>query len=196
MNPVRLRLKRATAAFLEFIAGTRHSLELENWIYIPSDRVEEIFASLLKRKVQLQVITNADMDGPEIFSAAEEYLMKRAARKLGQDDNVIYVSKNGALRDAFALTPAKALFRLHAKVALRDRRDLIVGSYNIDPRSYDTNIESMVMVKDCPELAAHALEGMNEIRRAYLSDVRNHRVRATSPSLLSKIVAFLSYNFL
>lgn len=198
LTGARLVRKQATKAFLDFIDGTTSMLELENWSYMPFRRIGESLAVLRARNVPVSVVTNEEMDGPGILKYAEEHAnsvyIKRDATG---SQSILQLSKNGSFTNAYSLTPRRATFRLHGKVAVRDQRDVMVGSFNLDPRSYSTNIESIVRVYGCPALAGDVRSEINILRKTYLRDVESGRVpRPKEPGALAKIVAFLSLSFL
>ena len=65
----------------------------------------------------------------------------------------------GAIRKRIAFFGAKAA--LHAKVVVFDRKDVFVGSFNLDPRSADINTEAGLYMES-PELAAQVVAWMDE----------------------------------
>ena len=199
MTPMRQRYKRATKAFLDFVNGTRKGAELENWSYIPVNYMQKAFDDLRAKRVPLHVITNSDMDGPGIIKHAEEYANNTfVGRHNRGSQTIIQLSYHGALSDAHALTPRESPgFRLHGKVGVRDGRDVMVGSFNIDPRSYATNIETTVEVKNCPALAGDLQQEFNRLRRIYVDDVKSGRVPPQEePSFFAKVIAIIGINFL
>jgi putative cardiolipin synthase len=197
MSEMRMRRKRVTKAMLTMIRGTRSSLDMENWVYMPEYTMHREIKNLRNRKVDINVITNEDMDGPGLIKHAEEYLNGRFARKdsVGTQ-SVIQISRFGSLNHNYALSPKGATYRLHGKVYVRDNSDTIVSSYNIDPRSYHTNIESAVVVEDCPAFAADAKSGMKDLVNVYVKDIKSGKLPAPrSKDLFARIFGFLGHNF-
>lgn len=178
MNAKRLKIKRATDRVLSFLNGARRELQLENWSYMPLWRLDDTFKSLRARRVPVDVITNLDMDGePEILRQAEEYANHKFSRRDSRgSQSVRQVSSRQDLHDAFALTPASARFMVHSKVITRDASDVAVGSFNIDPRSYNINLESVVVVDDCPRLAEDAFASWTSLQVLYDDDARRGRL--------------------
>lgn len=197
MSEMRMRRKRVTKAMLAMLRGTRTSLDMENWVYMPEYSMHREIKNLRKRNVDINVITNEDMDGPGLIKHAEEYLNGRFAKKdsVGTQ-SVIQISRFGSLTNNYALSPKGATYRLHGKVYVRDNSDSIVSSYNIDPRSYHTNIESAVVVEDCPSFAADVKSGMKDLVNVYVKDVKSGKLPAPkSKDLFSRIFGFLGHNF-
>jgi putative cardiolipin synthase len=197
MSEMRLRRKRVTKAMLTMIKGTRKRFDAENWSYMPHYEMRRALKALRDRRIPVNVITNEDMDGPGILKHAEEFVNNRYAEKdsVGTQ-NVIQVSRFGSLTNSYALSPKGATYRLHGKVYVRDDSDTIVSSYNIDPRSYHTNIESAVVVEDCPSFAADAKSGMKDLADVYVKDIKSGKLPAPkAKGLLARLFGFLGYSF-
>lgn len=199
MTPMRLEKKRTSKAILEFLRGTRSKLEAENWVYLPLDLLSDELANLRRREVPVDIITNADLeDGPAFFREAMDYAVDvMASRHAVGSQTVNRISSRGAMTAAHDLTPAGARFFLHGKVFLRDGRDVAVGSFNLDSRSYSTNLESTVIVRDCPLLAADVHAPYARLQATYADDVRTNRVPPKKqPGFGAKLFAMMSLIFL
>lgn len=51
---------------------------------------------------------------------------------------------------------------VHAKRAVVDRKHVLIGTYNVDPRSANLNSELMVICRNQPELAAEMISDIND----------------------------------
>lgn len=199
MNVKRLAQKRASGAVLAFLDGTRSRLEIQNWVYIPTGRLSDSFAALRSRGISVQVATNADIEsGPELFREIMEYsILKYSTRDTTGTQKVRRVSSQGALTDDFELTPDESTFYIHAKTMVRDQKDVIVGSFNLDSRSYNTNLEAVTIVNGCAGLAASVQSDITMLKKIYQSDIENDRIplkREASP--LAKLLAALNVSLL
>lgn len=197
MSELRMRRKRVTKAMMTMLRGTKQSLDMENWVYMPEYSMHREIKNLRKRNVDINVITNEDMDGPGIIKHAEEYLNSKFARKdtVGSQ-TVIQISRFGSLTNNYALSPKGATYRLHGKVYVRDNSDSIVSSYNIDPRSYHTNIESAVVVEDCSSFAADVKSGMKDLVRTHVNDINSGKLpKPKAKGLFTRIFGFLGHGF-
>jgi phosphatidylserine/phosphatidylglycerophosphate/cardiolipin synthase-like enzyme len=175
MSPERLRMKHATAAVLNFLDGVKTSLKALNYMYIPYGYVSQAFSRLRDQKKKVSVVTNLDLDPPptpDFLRQAEEYAANvfSIADSAGSQ-TVKQVSGRENISDAFELTPANATWLIHAKVLVRDSKDAVVGSFNLDPRSYSTNVESVVVIKNCPEFASDSLASYNRLEAIYDRDL-------------------------
>lgn len=197
MTPMRLRMKRSSAAFLEFLNGARRSVEIMNWGYIPVGAVADAFAGLRERRIPVQVLTNGDPEEDKLAYRAALHLLEIAAtRDSVGSQSVLLLSRRGAMSDKHALTPAGTPFNIHGKVAVRDGRDVLAGSFNIDPRSFETNHESLVVVRNCPSLVREIESRLDVLRRFYAEDVKRGISKPQKPGLLDRAFAFIAFHFL
>lgn len=199
MTAQRLKMKRATAAVQDFLGKTRVSLSGLNWVYIPIGQLAKSFAALRGQNIPIEILTNADMEsGPKIFREMMEYAIDRSIRRdaVGSQD-VQAVSSAGALRDDYDLTPRQSQFFLHSKTLIRDGRDVVVGSFNLDARSHSINLESVITVKGCPSLAKDVQATVNAVRKIHQYDLAQGRIpEKPEPSPLAKILAMLNIGLL
>lgn len=195
MSPERLRLKRTTSYILKFIEGTRRVLDAENYIYVPISRLADSIASVRERGAKVRVITNQDMeDGPQFFREAEEYAIQMiSARDAIGTQSVQLISSQGELSAAFDLTPKSDGYFLHGKVLVRDMKDVVVGSFNLDSRSYSTNIEAAAAITNCPALASDVKSRIDDLHEAFAHDQKNpHLPPPPQPGLAAILFATMN----
>lgn len=197
MTFARLKAKRATRTFLSFLSGTKANLEIENWSYMPVYYMNSELRTLREKNIPIFVITNSAADVPGIIGKQEEHLNRYFSQRDTKDSQVvIQMALGGKMDSSYALTPPHATFRLHGKVAVRDNRDSMVSSFNLDPRSYNTNLESMVVVKDCPAFADDLQKEFQWLRKVYEQDTRAGRTGPEGASLLTKIAGIFGLSFM
>jgi phosphatidylserine/phosphatidylglycerophosphate/cardiolipin synthase-like enzyme len=153
-------------------------MNMEHAIYLPMLYLDDGLADLRARKVQVQVITNDDMDeGPDFFKEAVEYVSKYiAVRDTVGTETVNQLSSHGGFTYAFELTPKGAPFFLHSKIFVRDQKDVIVGSFNSDARSYNTNLEAVTVVKNCRPFADTVSREIEVLQSIYRNDVNSGKI--------------------
>lgn len=193
MDGARMSMKRSTRATLRFLNAARTTLDLENWVYIPVYHLSDAFKNARGRGVRTRVLTNQDIeDGPQVFRDAMDYaIAKHAARDSKNGQSVTLISSKGGLRSEYELTPPNVPVHLHGKIAIRDQKDVLVGSFNLDARSYNTNLESVVQVTGCPALADDLQLGFDQLLNIHRDDVRFNRVPPKrEPSAAAKALAF------
>lgn len=117
--------------------------------------------------IQVRVITNSmgATDEPQASMAYERYRVPML--QLGvelYELSSMQIRRDESSRHAFGSSRAQ----LHAKLAIIDRRIVLLGSMNLDQRSATTNTELVMLVRS-PELARQTLNWFNSSER---SDVR------------------------
>jgi len=175
LTETRLQLKLATTSVLKFLSAAAKRVQLENYLYIPTTALDSVFTTLRSRNVTVQVLTNQDIEseGPDFFVQAEEYEQaKYQALENTNGEQISLVASTGALSSAFSLTP-QAPFFIHSKVAVRDQSDLLVGSFNMDSRSANINVEATTTLTGCPELANEALSYYGQVVGQHFADLHS-----------------------
>lgn len=199
MDVLRLRKKRATQAVLGFYDSAREKLSLMNWTYIPTMRIDHALIEARKRGVHINVITNHEAGAGGAFDkafdvAARFYIRRDNVRK---EQRTLALRDYGALAQPWELTPKNTPWRIHAKTGVADGKNVLVSSFNIDPRSYAINLEAAVVVKNCPELAEDVTAQMKTVYTAYRADVEKYgRLKEEEPGFWDSFLATFSEQFL
>lgn len=190
----RLKRKHSTRQALSFISGAHKTLLLENESYLPITGLEKALTKARSHGVQVSVLSNQDMDeGPQFFLDLVEY----EYAKIAEQDNtatewVGLVSSHGSLNTNYELTPPGVRSFLHGKVGVRDDKDAFVGSFNLDGRSANINVETAMIFPNCPLLAKDIRAGMTQVRHAFNADTASGQIPAKpTPSPLTQILGDL-----
>jgi putative cardiolipin synthase len=133
---------------------------LENSMWTRSSPLKSTFEELLRRDVQLEILTNG-FDSMIDEDSRMPYLAQPIKRDmLGKGMRIFeYTGRPTPGRERFHLSddpthgPSSA-WSTHAKVAVIDDRWVWGGSHNFDPRSANINLESGFLFES-PALAAH-----------------------------------------
>ena len=168
-----LEKKRTTVQILAFMKGTLAKLQMANQYYFPWGRVRASMDKLRESKKTIEIFTNTGPgldDMPAHDQAFTCYMQRSGFETFKGTQKVFMVSSFGALRDSWALTPGNTKWRIHSKSAVRDDRDVLVSSWNIDPRSYQTNLETGAVVSNCPALAREIAQQYEQIRLTHKAD--------------------------
>jgi len=174
LNVERFQKKLMTKLFVNFISATRSKLEIANQYYMPAYLVNTALFKLRWRRVNVDVLTSAvgDIEVCGLNQSFTCYIQSSAFRDTTGSGRVRLISSRGAMNSRWDLSVSGAEWRIHTKSAVRDGRDVLVSSFNIDPRSYHTNLESGVVVENCPELAAD-VSAQYELLRGFASTDRS-----------------------
>jgi cardiolipin synthase C len=140
----------------ELLARARREIVAENAYLIP-DKDLPGFHALRARGVRVQVLTNSLASTDEVAVNAAYSTVRPALVELGVSlhemkpfaaSRRLYLSRRAA---------PKARLALHGKAAVLDREIVVLGSFNLDPRSRYLDTE-VVFVVYSEELAAQLLE--------------------------------------
>ncbi len=131
------------------LEGANHSLLIENFLFICKGQEKDMFLSLLKRKVRVNLLTNGFCSDPN-FVMAE---MANSRQNMAVQHGMNVFCYTGAPASDKVFSGEKAIWALHTKSIVIDGRDSVIGSYNFDPRSAEINDEGMIIINDSPEFA-------------------------------------------
>ena len=127
----------------DVIRDAKTSIVIESPYLIPSKNVLALLEQKLKEGVYVQIVTNSLRSTDGVLPQAAYLKYRRRLARLGVD-----------VREYKGPDP------LHAKSAVIDGRVVLVGSYNIDPRSQNLNTEVMCVVED-EAMAQELLESID-----------------------------------
>lgn len=154
LSAYQMNLKESTSAFVQFLNQTKEYLTIENWSYIPALQVDTAFADLRARNVQINIFTNQQAEAEGSFNIPFDKITHYYANHDTSGSQSVYrLSRYGQMNDRHQFTPSTGTWRIHSKIAVKDHQDIAIGSFNIDPRSYHTNLESLLLIDNCAELA-------------------------------------------
>jgi putative cardiolipin synthase len=161
-DPAQIAATGGTSRMLEGLHRRAASLEadllIESPYFVPRDRGIGKMAELRDRGVHIRVLTNS-LASNDVLAAHAGYAGRR--KQVLESGVELYELRAdaGMIRKRVAFFGSKAA--LHAKVIVFDRKDVFVGSFNLDPRSADINTEAGLYVES-PELAAQVVAWMDE----------------------------------
>lgn len=127
----------------QHIGTPKHHLSIISSYFVPTKEGVALLGELVKRGVKVNILTNA-YSATDVHSVHSGYgHWRRALLKAGVQ---LYESKPNAI-NADGTRPMTT-FSLHAKAFAVDDELVFIGSYNIDPRSANTNSELGVLIED------------------------------------------------
>ena len=144
----------AMRAQLEIIEVARSDVALSSPYFLPGGLGLQLLLDARQRGIQSLVLTNSlgSTDEPLVYFA---YAPHRA-EMLRQGIELYELAPTLARESGGFGRFGSSIARLHAKLAVVDRRWLLVGSVNFDARSAMINTEMGVAI-DCPALALEAM---------------------------------------
>ncbi len=139
---------------LEAIANAQSDVAISSPYFIPSEFGMRVMTEARRRGIQVLVLTNSLGSTDESLAHAAYARYRPELLRLGVE---LYELGPTLARDAGGFGRfGGSIARLHAKLAVVDRRWLLVGSVNLDSRSALFNTELGVAI-DCPPVAIAAL---------------------------------------
>jgi putative cardiolipin synthase len=133
------------------ISEAKHDLLVISPYFIVSDKTIQGMKNLRDRHVSLTVFTNSLTSTDAVPVVA---MYRKTRRSILEAGSQLYEMRpDSDLRKEYADASVQmARSSLHAKVAIIDRTDVFVGTFNIDPRSENLNTEVGILVHS-PALA-------------------------------------------
>lgn len=130
--------------------------------FIPRDDGVEWLAGIVKRGVKVKVLTNslASTDVVIVHSGYKDYRKKIIESGIELYEMKAISGKRPEQRLIGRSAPAQAA--LHAKVYVIDRQDVMIGSFNLDPRSIELNTE-IALVIHSKAIAAQVVKMFEEV---------------------------------
>jgi putative cardiolipin synthase len=143
------------------ITDIRSELIISSPYFIPGESGVALFRKLRERGARIRIVTNslAANDVGVVHSGYAKY--RKDLVKLGVELYEIKRSLSEASEREKKLFGSSGA-SLHAKSFIFDRRQLFVGSLNLDPRSINLNTELGIVVES-PELAGRLAAGFEEL---------------------------------
>jgi cardiolipin synthase C len=155
---------KAASAPLESIvelasAGTTEFLMVSPY-FVPQKEGSEWLAELVRKGMRVRVLTNS-LASNDVVAVHAGY--RRYRKGLLQSGVELYELKPvGGKRPRQRLFGSRAVrTNLHSKVYVIDRRDVVTGSFNFDPRSFDLNTEICLVIHST-EIAAQVVKMFDE----------------------------------
>lgn len=191
----RLYRKKTTREMLKFLTTDVRHLLIENWSYIPPGQINAALRELRARNVPIVVVTNHTSD----MGGSIDYLNQHYSRRDNRgSQRIIGVDKRGSMSGAWSQTPKPSEWAIHSKVYVTNFRNVAVTSFNLDPRSYHTNIETGVFVRDCEKFADQVLGATAKLMKAHMKDDRACAECGQNPQtpFLEKLKAWLGHELM
>jgi putative cardiolipin synthase len=122
---------RLATRLAEIIDGAQSSVVIESPYLVPTPGLLELLRKKLREGVRVQILTNSFRSGDGILPYVGYVKYRRRLIHAGID-----------------LREYKGPNMLHAKSMVIDGRTVLIGSYNVDPRSQNLNAEAMCIAED------------------------------------------------
>jgi putative cardiolipin synthase len=163
------------------VSNAQNEVLIENAYFVPRDHGVELTAALHARGVRVRVLTNS-LASNDLLSVHSGY-QKYRDDMIENGVEIYEVRPDATMQNLrWASTSAASHAGLHAKAMVVDRRYVVVGSYNLDPRSADINTELALLI-DSPrfaELVVEVFEDGIKPENSYRVTLERGRLRWTT----------------
>ncbi len=158
----------------ELLRGAQHEVLLLSPYFVPHEAGVELLAGLTQRGVRVAVVTNsmASTDAVAVQAGYSPYRIP-----LLQDGVELYEFRPLQRTHSRIFAGSESRASLHAKAYVIDRRTLVIGSLNFDPRSAHLNSE-LALVIESPTIAGQVASLIEQA----MSPSVSYRVRLATPS--------------
>ena len=130
---------------------------------ITTNESRALFKAAVDRGVEVRILTNslASTDNVEAFASYQNYREELLATgvqifEFRPDAEERTKIMTGELHETLEHKP---IFGLHAKTMVVDEEIVVIGTFNLDPRSTNLNTECIAIIPS-KQIAASVLEGM------------------------------------
>jgi cardiolipin synthase C len=150
--------RKVFLAVSQLAKEAKREITVESPYLVLRDDGAEVVKSIAQQGVKVRFLTNS-LQSTDAF-----YTVARLAGSLDQlkVPNVAVWAYQGAPLADSARAPASARWGVHAKRAVFDDDTVVVGTYNIDPRSANLNSELIVICRGNPALATDMKRHMQQ----------------------------------
>jgi len=134
----------------QLVNNAQHEFIIIAPYFVPLDSGVEWLTSLAGRGIAVRIATNS-LASTDMVPAEAGYSHYREPLVAG-GVKLYELKLDGAKPSVGHMFKASSQNGLHAKLYVIDRRDLMIGSFNLDPRSINLNTEQVLVIHS-PELA-------------------------------------------
>jgi len=147
------------SALLQQLAGAQQEVLIESPYFILLDPGLEQVRALTARGVKVRVLTNSAATNDVLAAQAGYNNIRKDLLKAGAELYELRPDSN--MKREWSMVAGKSRASLHAKALVIDRKTVLMGSFNLDPRSRAINTEIAILV-DSPELAGSLAAFMDD----------------------------------
>jgi putative cardiolipin synthase len=174
------------------VSKAQHEFIVFTPYFVPLDSGVIELNALVARGVAVRIVTNS-LSSTDMVPAQAGYSHYREALVKGGVE--LYEIKSSQPKSSI-----KSMFKpssqsgLHSKIYMIDRKDLVVGSFNLDPRSAQINTEQVLVIHS-PELCAKIallFEDITSLKSSYRVILANTVPAADQPAIQEGDLAWMT----
>lgn len=136
----------------ERINKAEKSIMVDSPYFIVNDELASSLNNALEKKVKVKLLTNSlnSTDAIYVYTVFDSIIPEWLKKGL---DSYIFKGHRPDSYEVLEQHAGKARFGVHAKTFIFDNKDVVIGTYNVDPRSANFNSEMIVTCDNNKELA-------------------------------------------
>ena len=161
-DPAEIGKEGRTSSMVEALARRMRKLDtellIESAYFVPMEKGVASLGALVERNIKVRILTNSLLSN-DVLAAHAGYAKRR--KELVRSGVALYELRPDAGIEDQQLFAGTSKAALHTKAMVFDRKDLFIGSLNLDPRSGVINTEIGLHVES-PQLAAQVIKYMDE----------------------------------
>ncbi|QDK46359.1 hypothetical protein DOM22_14880 [Bdellovibrio sp. ZAP7] len=144
---------------------------IESPYFVVKKEISSILNDLIRRNIEINVASNSLYSTDAFYTQAIFDTRIRRWTELGVN---VWMHKGHVNQNVYPLIPEarSARWGTHSKRAVIDEKTIIVGTFNMDPRSTNINAEMALICRDNPKLA---LALQNNIKEHIASSAKLNR---------------------
>ncbi|OIQ27133.1 MAG: phospholipase D family protein [Bacteroidetes bacterium MedPE-SWsnd-G2] len=138
-----------TSTLIKLVNEAQSTIEIQSPYLVTSELSRNLFQAATNRGVEVRILTNslASTDNIEAFSGYQSDRVKllETGVKIFEYKPDAQIRKHimsGAIQQKIDFTP---IFGLHAKSMVIDNKTVVIGTFNLDPRSANLNTECLTI---------------------------------------------------
>lgn len=134
------------------IKKAEKSVTIDSPYFIVNDELAGALNSAFDKKVDVTLLTNSlnSTDAIYVYAAFDTIANKWLKKGL---ESHIFKGKRPDSYEVIESQSGEARYGVHAKTIVFDNKDVIIGTYNVDPRSANYNSEMIITCENNPEFA-------------------------------------------
>ncbi|MGI9327561.1 MAG: phospholipase D-like domain-containing protein [Pseudomonadales bacterium] len=154
---VGLQNRKVYGAITEVLGGAQSQVIAESPYFVLREDGLNALRSLTERGVALTVLTNSLHSTDAYYTVGPLYFSLHTLADAG----LRLFAYTGQAPQTTAQFPGSKRWGVHSKRAVIDDHTVMIGTYNIDPRSANLNAEMMIVCYDSPSLATQMAIDLN-----------------------------------
>lgn len=152
------------------ISSAEESILFDSPYFIVDDEAKNALTTALDNKIDVKLLTNSlnSTDAVYVYGAFDSIIKEWISKGLHP-----YIYKGSIPENYATFTDqiSHARYGVHSKSFVFDNRDVVIGTYNFDPRSANLNTEMTVSCDNNPELAKIVSDDIeNRMKNSILLD--------------------------